>query len=153
MQIELEFGARFPESLCEPLIWDSEEASVKMFSSTSLAETTFALQCGEGGFWTTIYSMLIMVMCRKIVDSDQCSVCVKWIFQMTMHNLNIEYFWNVSKHFQKFCYLLMKNLKTSITCCNWNMYHTNAIRRVSLLYYLVILFYWYNNKDWSNTVL
>ena len=32
MQTELEYAARFPESLYDPLIWDSEEASVPIFS-------------------------------------------------------------------------------------------------------------------------
>ena len=42
MQTELEYTARFPESLYEPLIWDLGEASVQIFSwmTTSLIETT-----------------------------------------------------------------------------------------------------------------
>ena len=32
MQTELEYTAQFPESLYEPLIWDSEEALVQIFS-------------------------------------------------------------------------------------------------------------------------
>ena len=39
MQTELKYTARFPKSLNEPLIWDSEERLSKFSASTSLTET------------------------------------------------------------------------------------------------------------------
>ena len=40
MKTEIEYTTRFPESRYEPLNWDSEEASVQIFSLNELTETS-----------------------------------------------------------------------------------------------------------------
>ena len=58
MQTELKYTARFPESLYEPRIWDSEEASVQIFSLDSYWDYSRALSAEHRSKFAALHRQL-----------------------------------------------------------------------------------------------
>ena len=67
MQTELEYTWRFPESLYEPLIWDSEEVYSIFSASTSLTETT-----SKSSRWSLLQCPVKYIKERAIEQNQDC---------------------------------------------------------------------------------